>query len=48
MREICRPLGVEVYEIKDKSVLKDWEPPQPVDYRGVHGLQSVLLLETRE
>ena len=34
----CRPLGVEVYEIVDKSVLEGWKSPEPPDYKGYHGL----------
>ena len=34
----CRPLGVEVYE-PAPELLEGWEPPTPVDYRGMHGVQ---------
>lgn len=33
----CRPLGVEVYQPLP-SLLEDWEPPKPADYRGNHGM----------
>lgn len=38
MLDTCRPLGVEVYEIVDKSVLEGWKSPEPPEYRGCHGL----------
>lgn len=31
------PLGVEVYELDD-VLLRDWRPPEPVHYEGLHGL----------
>lgn len=37
----CRPLGVEVYA-PVPELLEGWEPPTPVDYRGVHGVQLPL------
>jgi len=38
MLDCCRPLGIEVYEITDKSVLEEWTPPVPPEYRGFHGM----------
>jgi len=35
--DVCRPLGVEVYEL-DASVLEGWEPPKVSEYRGYHGM----------
>lgn len=35
--EVCRPLGVEVWQ-PDARLLEGWRPPQPSDYRGDHGL----------
>ena len=35
--KVCRPLGVEVYEI-DPALLRDWKSPAPSGYAGVHGL----------
>ena len=35
--EVCRPLGIEVYEI-DKSLLQNWRPPSVAAYGGGHGL----------
>ncbi|NIS71249.1 MAG: DUF1989 domain-containing protein [Proteobacteria bacterium] len=35
---VCRPLGVEVYEV-DRELLEGWESPQPSDYSGNHGLK---------
>jgi hypothetical protein len=34
----CRPLGVEVYELTEPSVLESWKPPEPPAYRGLHGM----------
>lgn len=39
MKKTCRPLGVEVYEFEDPSVLADWRPPEPSGYKGLHGLK---------
>jgi uncharacterized protein len=33
----CKPLGVEVHE-PDPALLRDWRPPEPADYRGLHGI----------
>lgn len=38
MADCCRPLGIEVYRITDPEVLKDWKSPEPVKYKGNHGL----------
>jgi len=38
MLDTCRPLGVEVFEIVNKSVLKGWKSPECPAYKGVHGL----------
>lgn len=38
MLDCCRPLKVEVFKLKDDTVFKDWDPPQPPKYRGVHGM----------
>lgn len=35
--EVCRPLGIEVYEV-DKAVLAGWKPPSVAAYGGGHGL----------
>lgn len=35
--DVCRPLGIEVYEL-DSALLTNWLEPHPVDYRGLHGL----------
>ncbi|ODV93891.1 hypothetical protein PACTADRAFT_4786 [Pachysolen tannophilus NRRL Y-2460] len=39
MLDSCRPLGVEVYTITDDEILKNWKSPEPVDYKGNHGLK---------
>ena len=36
--EVCRPLGVEVYQ-PDPALLAGWTSPLPSDYRGNHGLR---------
>ena len=38
--DTCRPLGIEVYDLPP-ALLAGWKPAQPVDYRGLHGLQAV-------
>ena len=35
--EVCRPLGIEVYEV-DQALLKGWKPPSVAAYGGGHGL----------
>ena len=40
MVECCRPLKVEVFELKERDVvLKDWKPFERADYRGRHGIK---------
>lgn len=39
MLETCRPLGVAVYDVADKEVLKDWKESEPAGYKGMHGLK---------
>ncbi|GIZ46321.1 hypothetical protein CKM354_000945000 [Cercospora kikuchii] len=40
MLECCRPLKVEVFELKERDVvLKDWTPFERADYRGRHGMK---------
>jgi uncharacterized protein YcgI (DUF1989 family) len=36
--EVCRPLGVEVYQ-PDPELLNGWSPSEPVAYRGLHGMR---------
>lgn len=41
MKSTCRPIRVEVYEIKEevkKEVLKGWKKPEKSGYRGMHGM----------
>jgi len=38
MLKCCRPLGVEVFKIADPAGLKNWQPPEPASYRGMHGI----------
>lgn len=35
----CRSLGVEVYKIKDSTVLDNWKFPAPASYSGSHGMR---------
>jgi uncharacterized protein YcgI (DUF1989 family) len=35
--DVCRPLAVEVYRV-DASRLEGWSEPQPIPYRGNHGM----------
>jgi hypothetical protein len=37
--EVCRPLGVEVFD-PDPALLAGWVSPAPSDYRGNHGLRA--------
>ena len=39
MIDCCRPLKVEVYQLQDDSILKDWKPPETPAYKGMHGLK---------
>lgn len=42
MAKVCRPLGVEIYKIKDSdSILSNWSEPEYAPYKnkGTHGLQ---------
>ena len=38
MKECCRPLDIEVYELEDPSLLESYEPPEPPAYHGSHGM----------
>jgi hypothetical protein len=38
MKECCRPLKVEVFELEDSSALEGWEQPKGPGYKGRHGL----------
>lgn len=41
MKSTCRPIRVEVWEIKEgvrKEVLKGWKEPERSGYKGVHGM----------
>jgi hypothetical protein len=37
--EVCRPIGVEVYQL-DHTVLKGWTTPSLPEYAGSHGLKA--------
>jgi hypothetical protein len=49
MIKCCRPLKVEVYRLKDESLLQKggWKPAEVSGYKGLHGL-DVPLGENRE
>mgnify|MGYP001758608186 FL=1 len=34
---VCRPLGVEIYEL-EPELLKNWKQPERSPYKGNHGL----------
>jgi len=38
MKECCRPLKVEVFEVLDEGTLGKWKAPQCPTYRGRHGM----------
>lgn len=38
MKSTCRPIRVEVFEIRDRSVLEGWKEPERSGYRGLHGM----------
>lgn len=35
--DVCRPLGIEVYKVKD-SLLEGWKSPPVANYKGYHGM----------
>lgn len=39
MVDCCRPLGLEIYKIKDDHVLSTWSSPESPNYGGRHGLK---------
>lgn len=38
MKDCCRPLKVEVFELKDRGGLETWAEPRGPGYKGRHGL----------
>lgn len=36
--DICRPVGVEIYDLVDKNRLANWQSPCVSSYTGAHGL----------
>jgi hypothetical protein len=41
MKETCRPILVEVWEIREEvraDVLRGWKVPERSGYRGMHGM----------
>lgn len=38
MKSTCRPIRVEVLEVRDKGVLEGWKVPERSPYRGCHGM----------
>jgi len=46
MLDTCRPLGVEVYKIKDEEeVLRRWEESKSPAYKNYHGLKTPVFGE---
>ena len=39
MKSTCRPIRVEIMELKDQSVLEEWKRPQRSAYGGCHGMK---------
>lgn len=42
MKSTCRPIRVEVFEIKEEvrnEVLRDWKRPERSGYKGMHGMK---------
>jgi uncharacterized protein YcgI (DUF1989 family) len=39
MKSTCRPIRVQVLEIKDKSILNGWKTPEKSGYKGCHGMK---------
>lgn len=42
MKSTCRPIRVEVFDIRDevkKEVLKGWKPSEKSGYKGCHGMK---------
>ncbi|KAH7071769.1 meiotic chromosome segregation protein [Paraphoma chrysanthemicola] len=38
MKSTCRPIRVEVWEVRDKGVLGEWREPEVSGYKGLHGM----------
>lgn len=38
MKSTCRPIRVEVLEVRDKGVLEGWKMPERSAYGGCHGM----------
>lgn len=38
MKSTCRPIKVEVFEVKNKNMLEGWKQPERSGYRGMHGM----------
>lgn len=39
MREVCRPLRVEVFAVQGEKVLEGWDKPEVPEYKGMHGMK---------
>lgn len=35
MKDVCRPIKVEVFELEDSALLDKWNSPKRPDYKGV-------------
>ena len=38
MKSTCRPIRVEVMQVKDEEALKGWKRPEKSGYKGMHGM----------
>jgi len=39
LKGVCHPLKVEVWDVGDAALLKDWKPSERASYSGFHGLK---------
>lgn len=46
MHATTRTLGVEVYNLTDPMILKDWKSPEPSRYNGLHGMRMPARYDT--
>jgi uncharacterized protein YcgI (DUF1989 family) len=39
MKDVCRSIKVEVFELEDKHMLSGWKGPEKPEYKGMHGMK---------
>jgi uncharacterized protein YcgI (DUF1989 family) len=39
MKDVCRPIKVEMLRLNDESLLSAWQPPKQPNYKGNHGMK---------